>query len=262
MRTAGAGCVQIPIHAGLAIVRGGGSHVDEAMFMPARRVKRDSLAQQVADRIRALVVNGTYAVGGRLPPEGALSETFGVGRSTVREAMRVLSSTGVVNVRHGEGTFVAEGALRESFEERLGRAALNDLYEARLVLEVPLAELAAARRSARDVAAMRKALKLRAAAAKLGDVAAYGDADFDFHLAIARAAKNTALYDIYASLVEIAKPAVNAAIDARYIRDEDDTLHDALCSAIARGEISKVRRLAKSHLQGSREGIEALLRRR
>jgi GntR family transcriptional regulator, transcriptional repressor for pyruvate dehydrogenase complex len=233
---------------------------EKSTFMPGQhRVKRDSLAQQVVERLRALIGDGTYAIGERLPPEGPLGEALGVGRSTLREAMRVLSSRGIVDVRHGEGTFVAEGALRETFEERLGRAALNDLYEARLLLELPLAELAATRRTARDVAAMRKALKLRSAAAKRGDVDAYGNADFSFHLAVARAAKNAALYDMYASFVEVAKPVLNATIDASYIRNEHDTLHEALCDAISEGQLPKVRKLVRSHLHASRESIKALL---
>jgi GntR family transcriptional regulator, transcriptional repressor for pyruvate dehydrogenase complex len=225
--------------------------------MAERKVLRSSLAQQVVDGIRALISDGTYTIGERLPPEGPLSESFGVGRSTLREAMRVLSSRGIVDVRHGEGTFVAASALREPLEERLGRAALRDLYEARLLLELPLAELAAKRRTLRDLAAMRRALKQREAAAARGDVAAYGDADFDFHLAVARAAKNSALFEIYASFVEIAKPQVNAMIDARYIQDEADTLHDALCAAIAEGDVPKVRRLVRTHLQTSHDGMEA-----
>lgn len=227
-------------------------------LMPAElRVQRNSLAQQVVDRVRGLIADGTYPIGERLPPEGPLSDAFGVGRSTLREAMRVLASRGIVDVRHGDGTFVAQSALHEPFEERLGRAKLSDLYEARLVLELPLAELAAARRTSRDVAAMRKALKVRAAAAKRGAVDAYGDADFDFHLAIARAAKNAALFDIYASFVDVAKPALGAMIDARYIQDEHDTLHEALCDAIDAGDVPKVRKVVRSHLLGSRDSMEA-----
>ncbi|HTV91517.1 MAG TPA: FadR/GntR family transcriptional regulator [Verrucomicrobiae bacterium] len=226
--------------------------------MPSElRVQRNSLAQQVVDRVRALIADGTYPIGERLPAEGPLGEAFGVGRSTLREAMRVLASRGIVDVRHGDGTFIAAGALHEPFEERLGRAGLRDLYEARLVLELPLAELAAQRRTSRDVATMRKALKTRAAAAKRGDVDAYGNADFDFHLAVARAAKNAALFDMYAAFVDVAKPALGTMIDARYIQNERDTLHDALCDAIAAGDRSKARRLVRSHLQGSHENMES-----
>jgi GntR family transcriptional regulator, transcriptional repressor for pyruvate dehydrogenase complex len=222
-------------------------------------IRRSDLTQQVVERVRELIADGTYAIGERLPPEGPLSLELGVGRSTLREAMRILSSRGIVDVRHGHGTFVAKGALRETFEERLVRAALRDLYEARLVLELPLAELAAVRRNQRDVAAMRKALKQRERAAKDGDVAAYGEADFAFHLAVAEAAKNPALFDVYASFVDVVKPMLAATIDSEYLRNENDTLHLALCDAIAEGDLSKVRRLVRSHLRGSRTSVEAQL---
>lgn len=223
--------------------------------MTPSAVKRNGLSDQVIERVRALVANGTYKVGDRLPPEAELCELFDVGRSTIREAMRVLANRGLVDVRHGEGTFVASRALRRSFEERLGHAALRDIYEARNFIELPLAELAAERRSARDVAAMRAALKKRARAVELGDVAEYGEHDFAFHLAVAKACKNEALYDIYASFVNVVKPRIASMITPAYIRAEKDHLHADLCEAIARGDVRKTRRLVVAHLRTSLRGI-------
>lgn len=222
-------------------------------------VSRNGLADQVVGRVRELVRDGSYAPGDRLPVEVELCKVFGVGRSTLREAMRVLANRGVVVVRHGDGTFVAAGALAESFEERLGRARLHDLYEARLALEAPLAELAAARHDARDIDAMRRCLKRRAAAAKAGDVAAYSDADFDFHLAVAKAAKSPALLGVYASFIDIVRRQMADAVGPEYIRSENDRLHDDLCDAIARGDARSTRRLVKTHLATSRKNISAAL---
>jgi GntR family transcriptional repressor for pyruvate dehydrogenase complex len=220
-------------------------------------IKRSGLADQVIERVSALVAKGTYRVGDRLPPEGELCELFGVGRSTIREAMRVLANRGMVDVRHGEGTFVAARALRESLEERLGRAALAEIYEARLFLELPLAELAAQRRDARDIAAMRASLKKRAQAIRAGDVARYTEADFAFHLAVARAAKSSALREVYASFVQIVQPLMSAAVTPEYVRTENDTLHATLCEAIAKGNVTETRRLVRSHLKKSLKGVGA-----
>lgn len=222
-------------------------------------VSRNGLADQVVGRVRELVRDGSYKPGDRLPVEAELCELFGVGRSTLREAMRVLAHRGVVVVRHGEGTFVAAGALVESFEERLGRARLKDLYEARLALEAPLAELAADRHDARDVAKMRLFLKRRAAAAKAGDVVAYTDADFGFHLAVAKAARSPALLDVYASFLEVVRSQMAGAVGPEYIRSENDRLHDDLCDAIARGDVRNTRRLVRTHLTTSLESIAASL---
>lgn len=225
--------------------------------MPAEQfaVKRRGLADQVVEHVRELIRSGTYREGERLPAEAELCTLFGVGRSTLREAMRVLANRGVVNVRHGGGTYVATGALRQSFEERLALAALEDLYEARLALEAPLAEFAALRHTERDIAQMRRCLKKRAQAAEAGDVAEYGDADFAFHLAIAKAAKSPALSDVYASFIEIARPQIERAIEPEYLKAENDPLHDRLCEAIAQGDLAKTRRLVRLHLKTSLKNI-------
>lgn len=222
-------------------------------------VKRSGLADQVVERLRELVRSQTYNEGDRLPAEPELCALFGVGRSTVREAMRVLASRGVVVVRHGDGTYVASGALHQTFEERLAQARLADLYEARLALEVPLAEFAALRHNEHDIAKMRRCLKKRAQAASAGDVAAYSEADFAFHSAVARAAKSPALFDVYMSFIEIARPQIESAVEPDYLREENDSLHDELCEAIARGDLAKTRRLVRMHLKSSLKNIAAAL---
>ena len=222
-------------------------------------VRRGGLADQVIENLRTLIAGGTYRVGDRLPPEADLCTLFGVGRSTLREAMRVLANRGMVDVRHGGGTFVAAMEPRESFEERIGRAVLEEIYEARLLLELPLAELAAQRRDARDIAAMRTALRKRARAIRAGDVAQYNDADFAFHRAVAKASKNAALRGIYDAFVQVIAPQFAASMSADYIIAENDRLHDELCDAIAMRDVKAVRRIVTTHLRGSLEGISALL---
>ncbi len=223
--------------------------------MPGPVIKRSGLAAQVIEHLKMLIADGEYHVGQRLPAEGELSALLGVGRSTIREAMRVLANRGIVDVRHGEGTFVIARAQIETFDERLKKAALSDIYEARLLLELPLAELAAKRRRPRDVSAMRTALKRRAAAINAADVAGYMEADFAFHLAIAQAARNRALFDVYETFVRAARPIITSAVDAKYIRDENDPLHGELCEAIAKGDEIETRRLVQSHLRKSLKGI-------
>jgi DNA-binding FadR family transcriptional regulator len=173
--------------------------------------------------------------------------------------MRVLSNRGLVEVRHGDGTYVTSRTMRESLEERLERAVLTDIYEARVYLELALAELAAERRVAKDVAAMRKCLKKRSAAARAGDVRAYADADFEFHLAVAKAARSPALFDLYESLVQTARVPLMRAVTPDYIRAEQDPLHGDLCDAIAEGNAAEARRLVRLHLRGS---LNALGKRR
>ncbi len=223
------------------------------MAMTSLAVRRSGLTDQVIERVRALVAGGTYSVGDRLPPEAELCDLFGVGRSTIREAMRVLANRGLVDIRHGEGTFVASRALRQSFEERLERAELEEIYEARALIERPLAELAARRRNAQDVAAMRKALRNRTRAIALGDVDGYTQSDLAFHLAVARASKNAALAGVYESFLQVVQPMLRGLMTPEYMAAENDRLHAQLCEAIARGDVTAARRLVVSHLRKSRK---------
>lgn len=222
-------------------------------------VKQHRLADQVVARIRTMIADGTYRLGERLPAEPELCDVFGVGRSTIREAMRVLANRGLVSVRQGDGTFVAALAPKESFEERLERAALDEIYEARLLFELPLAELAAERRDRHDVASMRSSLRKRDKAIKAGDARAYIEHDFAFHLAVAKATKNKALFAMYESFVAVVQPLFAAATTADYLQTETDSLHAELCEAIGSGDIPATRRLVVTHLEESLKKTKATL---
>ena len=223
------------------------------------RVRRHRLADQVIDGVHTLIRDGTYRVGERLPAEADLCELFGVGRSTLREAVRVLANRGLVDVRHGDGTFVAASVPLESLEERLNRAELTDIYEARMHLEVPLAALAAERHDARDLKAMRSALRKRERAIRAGDVAKYAEADFAFHRAVAKAAKSVALAGVYESFVQAVEARLAEALTPEYLQAENDQLHDELCEAIAHRDRRAARRLAATHLKTSLDDIGRML---
>lgn len=125
--------------------------------------------QQVADQLLALILDGSLAAGDRLPSETELSSIFGVSRSTVREALRALASRDLVETARGTtgGTFVRrveQGQVSDYLETSLGLMSGSDditvtqMLEAREVLEVPAARLAAERRQAHHLEAMREAV--------------------------------------------------------------------------------------------------------
>jgi GntR family transcriptional repressor for pyruvate dehydrogenase complex len=147
-----------------------GEGVDWDSGGPALAVERVRPAyEQVAQQLRELIIRGDIAPGDRLPGESELPALFGVSRSTIREALRVLSSQNLVGTRRGMrgGTFVlkpqAEHVL-DYLEVSLGlmtvedSMGINDLIEVRELLEVPAARLAAARRQQQHLDAIRRLL--------------------------------------------------------------------------------------------------------
>src|SRR6266545_3088251 len=127
------------------------------VHMALTELRRSPLVEQAIDRLREQVTSGAWPVGTRLPSEAALAAELGVGRSTIREAIRALASTGMVESRQGAGTFVRAAAAAEvGLETRLRRAALFDVFADRdLQLDANPAhlQLAAAIRAADPEAA-------------------------------------------------------------------------------------------------------------
>ncbi|WP_335975430.1 FadR/GntR family transcriptional regulator [Streptomyces sp. CA2R106] len=123
------------------------------------------LVEQAAERLREQITGGQWPVGTKLPGETTLAALLGVGRSTVREALRALAGAGMVRTRQGAGVFVIADRPVQDWPARLRRAALSDVYEVRVLLEVQAARIAAARRTPEDVAALRAALAARTVAA-------------------------------------------------------------------------------------------------
>lgn len=221
------------------------------------RIIPAKLADQVVDRMRGMIADGTFARGSRLPTETELSEQFDVGRSTVREAVRVLSHMGEITVKHGYGTFVTTTPPVEHFERRLARARVEDLYEARGIVEVQLAALAAERRTKRDIDSMRKELRKRRKAQEQRDPHAFLLADFAFHVAVANAAKNEALIELYHSFVSVLIQAFEGTIRPEHLELETDLFHEHLCEAIEAGDAARAARLARKHLGISRSRLSS-----
>ena len=164
------------------------------------KIQKQSLADEVAGRIRQQIAGGIYRDGQQLPTEPELMKQFGVGRSSVREAVRILANSGLLRVQQGVGTFIQNHAgIAEPFLQRLKRSKGEELDEIRQLLEMKIAEKAALNRTARDIKKMRTALDKRTTAANNGLVEECIQADIDFHTCIAEASGNDILADLYKS---------------------------------------------------------------
>jgi GntR family transcriptional regulator, transcriptional repressor for pyruvate dehydrogenase complex len=159
------------------------------MFAP---IERKKVYELVAERLVQEISDRRLNPGDELPRERHLAEAYGVGRSSVREALRMLESRGLIASPGGGRLVVADYAnpLNQSLALllRMHDGDLGELFEIRRILEVESAGLAAQRRSAADVGAMRTAQ--RTMEEGLGSAERYVDGDVRFHLAIAAATHN------------------------------------------------------------------------
>lgn len=198
------------------------------------KVKQSQLSDQVITHLQGAIAAGDYALGAKLPAEPLLMKELGVGRSTLREAIRVLAHNGILEVRQGDGTYVrALPPHGEPLAQRLRRARIREVNEVRRSLELEIVRLAAERRDDADLERMRGFLKIRHDALSANDAATALEADISFHCAAADAAGNAVLADLYRTFAFTLREALAVLWDA----DDDKAsktadLHNSLVVAI------------------------------
>lgn len=163
-------------------------------------IQRRSIVDSVVDRLQSEIATGAWPVGTRIPTEAELTETFGVSRPSVREAVRSVAQLGLLETRQGDGTYViASDATEVALRRALGVADAREVLAVRRALDVLAAREAATHRDDDDVAALREELQHRRTAIDRNDVDAFADHDVAFHVGVAAASHNRLLVGIYAS---------------------------------------------------------------
>lgn len=175
-----------------------------APFDPIRPKER--LFEEIVHRIQAQILSGALKPGDRIPAERELAHHFGVSRAAVREAIKSLAEKGLLDVQVGRGTFVTAATTDHVVESmslllRDSRNAPEQLQEAREIIEVPIARLAALHRDATHIAQLRELL-VRMESQRLMS-RAFIDADSEFHLALARATGNPVLEIVSRTLLSM-----------------------------------------------------------
>ena len=220
---------------------------------------RKGLADGVFERMLRAIKSGAYKPDERLPTEHDLAAEFEVSRPVIREALKRLRDQSLIYSRRGAGSFVRSVGLRNplGFGQLENVADLLNCYEFRLTLEPAAAAAAATRHDADSLKAIRLALELLRDATNRQSHRE--DADFQFHLAIARAAQN----NYFSTAMEALKDhiAVGMKFHGASIKREASGLtrvfaeHEAIASAIANRDEDKARKLMHDHLIGSRERL-------
>jgi DNA-binding FadR family transcriptional regulator len=231
--------------------------LNQAVVRRRPRTLALELVERFSDRIRA----GQLQPGAKLPTEAAIMEEFEVSRTVVREAISKLQAAGLVETRHGIGTFVIGPGDSPSFKitpEQFG--TLQDVIavlELRIGLETEAAGLAAQRRTVDNLAALRKALDAVIAAVEAGQDSVA--ADFQFHLEIARATQNSHFTELMATLgsqiIPRARLEPSADMSAErlaYMR-RVNAEHESVLDAIASQDAESARAAMRTHLSNSRE---------
>jgi GntR family transcriptional repressor for pyruvate dehydrogenase complex len=228
--------------------------------MPVRKVRK--AFEQVADQLRELIVTGMFDPGQRLPTEAVLADEFGVSRATVREALRLLSAQNLVRTARGAGggSYVnvptvghVSRLLSSNLSLMRAELSLDALLEARELLEVPAARLAAVRRSPEQVEGIRATIPDE----PLGlDVREQFVHNREFHVRLVQASANPLLSIAAEPIFEVLQTHLqrtNLPEEAQHAINEE---HREIAVAISQGDADAAEAAMRRHLISLRPGYE------
>ncbi|MBC7223149.1 MAG: FadR family transcriptional regulator [Anaerolineae bacterium] len=224
-----------------------------------RALERRALADQIADRILQLILDGELQPGQKLPPERELAATLGVSRTSVREATKALAMRNIVEIRQGDGTYVTSlepALLLEPLEffVALSHSNFFHLFEVRKILEGSTAALAAERITDEEVAYLQECVHRAERAAD--DSEAYLQADLDLHNGIVRAARNPVLTRLMESIANLTWASRRRTVDLPGVKVHAPRDHRAIVDALRARDPERCRRMMLRHLEHIQHALE------
>src|SRR6188508_2105850 len=207
------------------------------LFRTLNSEKKGTTAEEVVVRLRDMIHSGEISAGDRLPPERDLAKLLGVSRPTLRAGIRSLSTVGILQSRQGAGTFVSEAEDSPTLDgsplrmlSALHGFTSDEMFEARLALEMSIAGLAAARATSEQMTLMAE--EITGMYASLTDPEQYLVHDMQFHQTVAAASGNrilTALMNmVAATLFEARSKTVHRALDLKESAEQHHNIYRAL----------------------------------
>ncbi len=221
-------------------------------------VTRDALPDQIAARLIALITERQLKAGDRLPPERELAVTMGVSRSSLREALRALAMLGVAEMRQGDGTYLTaldpEALMKPvGLVLALSDSGLEELFEARKLVEPGLAALAAARIG--DDAATELVRCAKSTPDVLEEPEAFMWADIELHAQIARAASNAVLSRLLDSIAGMALASRRRTGQLVAVRSQSVLDHREIAAAIAAHDADAAYAAMLRHLENVEQAV-------
>ncbi len=221
---------------------------DSRRIEPIRKAR---VAEQLADRIRMLILDGTFPAGKPLPAERLLAQLFGVSRGSIRDAFRTLETIGLLVTRHGQGTFPQELHVDRLVAPlasilRYRHDLQDELLDVRRMFEPAVARVAATRVTDEDLADLQRILDAQRRKLKTGRSAIAEDTVF--HEILARATRNRVVVSIMATLNELLEESRTHALRQEGRPGRSMRGHAAVVAALRRHDADGAASAMRTHI--------------
>jgi GntR family transcriptional repressor for pyruvate dehydrogenase complex len=215
-------------------------------------VRKGRRYEQVAEQIQRLVADGVLKSGDRLPPERELAKQFGVGRSSLRDAIRTLEVMGLVESRHGAGTVIRDldtDALVVPLASALvrKREMVEELLDVRRMIEPALAARAARNATRDEIARMEEILERQRVKVRRGEPTI--EEDSEFHAALMRAARNSVVLRVLDVLMDLLRESRARSLQSPGRLEKSYAGHMRILRAIRRRDGAAAEAEVRRHLQ-------------
>ena len=231
-----------------------------------QKIKQKTVVNQVMEHIKDLIASGKYKPGDKLPTENELAERFGIGRSSIREAIKIFNYLGVLESKAAKGTFLSDRANIStealSWSILLGKDEQQELIETRGAIELwsimtlTLQHKADPEASAPVIRELQNVVDHMQVSLESGERSKLVQADYDFHNIIVKNTGNTLFYSIYKTLKSFMYEEIvqsqNDYTDPKMIPRE----HQAILDTIKSGEVSHSVDTFSSHIENIKSRLK------
>lgn len=226
-------------------------------------IKTKKIYEEIVNQLQNMLIEGKYKPGDKLPSEREMAESLGVSRPSVREAITALSAMGILDVRPGEGTYVAHTSDLETIKSwamllAIERNSLTQLMEVRRILECEAAALAAKRATPEDIELLERVLNGMRETAERHEQSV--EFDLQFHFAVGQATHNRVLHKLINTLDEMMHHTFLSNRHEMYrapgVASRIIAEHEAILDAIRRRQPNKARLGMAKHLDHVEKGLK------
>lgn len=238
------------------MVHGKSTKITDAPVL--RPVKKERISRQVFDQLKEQIFRGVWPSGSKLPSENELAKQLHVSRISVRAALQMLSALGIIETRHGEGTYVRELSGDLYFNVLFSQLALSktnvfEVLEYRKIMDPGAVKLATERATAEDLKELENVyLQMEE---NTSDYRTFAHADMEFHLTLAKATKNPIFVKVNSIIRDILDASMEGIVRALGIKD-GLYYHRAILEAIRARDANKAEALMREHVQRTIERLK------
>ena len=221
------------------------------------KIKPTTLTEKIVEQVMSMIEKGVFKPGETLPTEMEFSSMLGVGRSSVREALRTLQAIGIIEKNHGStarfsSSCAASAAQYFNIPNIINNFTLLDLSDARETVEVSLAGLAAKNADKDQIEQIEKVHRKFEKALASKDMKNIPSLDFEFHKAIAQCSGNQFLSQMLLMLHDLIISGIKSTMYEKYISLASEE-HSAILEGIKKHDVDGVKKAMKKHMDGVKE---------